>query len=277
MLSFFRRGGQNTPTIAEPAQLPPPSARREKEQRWLASISSKDKPASPHTFSSAQAQAQTQAPLTLPAATTRGLSATSSSVSLRSTGTTKSRRSFFGRASRTKSSPQLAGLAQDGIDSSPRSRLPPPLPSSSTPTLLSHRTTRVSNVPHVPPSTPASAPSSAPSPTTASLASRLQELAVSHSDGLLNDEEYRALRTGLFERYASGGGEGPVSLSQGTEEVPRLHRQQGQSFLFLPQPFPIPALLPLSLCERKADGGRKRARAASWELTPRFPTSQVPP
>ncbi|KAJ3556499.1 hypothetical protein NP233_g11963 [Leucocoprinus birnbaumii] len=38
---------------------------------------------------------------------------------------------------------------------------------------------------------------------TTTLAQRLNELAVAHADGLLNDDEYRILRQNLFERFAS--------------------------------------------------------------------------
>ena len=54
----------------------------------------------------------------------------------------------------------------------------------------------------------------------ASLANKLQELAMAHGDGLLDEEEYRELRKALFEKSATAGAlpEQSIGLGIGNEE-----------------------------------------------------------
>ncbi|KAG7088599.1 hypothetical protein E1B28_012573 [Marasmius oreades] len=63
----------------------------------------------------------------------------------------------------------------------------------------SHNSTAYSTIS----STSSSSPRKLPDSVTTTLAQRLNELAVANSEGLLNDDEYRALRQNLFERFAS--------------------------------------------------------------------------
>lgn len=53
------------------------------------------------------------------------------------------------------------------------------------------------------------AASTPPADDSRDLAVQLNELAISHADGLLTDEEYRMLRQGLFEQQMSSGASGP--------------------------------------------------------------------
>ncbi|KZT56352.1 hypothetical protein CALCODRAFT_319632 [Calocera cornea HHB12733] len=62
-----------------------------------------------------------------------------------------------------------------------------------------------------PPARPA--PPAAADPVTRTLASRLNELATSHADGLISDDAYRILRQEIFERYGSASQAGPSRLS----------------------------------------------------------------
>lgn len=71
------------------------------------------------------------------------------------------------------------------------------------------------------PTVPTLAP---PIPQSNELASRLSELAISYSDGLVDEEEYRLLRTEVFVRFTRGevGVETMGALSEGSEQVPKL-------------------------------------------------------
>ncbi|KAL8276273.1 hypothetical protein RQP46_011347 [Phenoliferia psychrophenolica] len=178
----------------------------------------------------------------------------SSSASLRSTGTGKSRRSFWGGKARASAvvAPTFVSPSS-GVEGAPRrhadAQYSPSLlasPKSNHSTSTANANVRDSRVPPTSSfiATTPSRPSRAPAlptivpsptghdPTTKSLATRLQELATSNADGLLDDNEYRMLRGQLFLKYASGSGDEVLALSEGAESVPRLgdDASRAQSF-----------------------------------------------
>lgn len=246
MLSFFRRGPP--PAIHEP--LPPPpsrAARIEKEKRWYDSISGKGGKAEVDKGRAVDKEREKEA------ARERKLKTKTSSSSLRSSATRKS--SFFSNPLLGKSSPHLLPSSSPdpalhlGVNGAPRS-----IASSTgrgSAFFRSRKTTTDDSTGLILPSPRAAYAASAPPPRTKKdssftttpplpsqlptpqtdvstqyLATRLQELAVANSDGLLDDEEYRMLRTQLFERYAKVGpgasGTGEM-LGEGNEEVPILN------------------------------------------------------
>ncbi|KAF8630910.1 hypothetical protein AX17_005268 [Amanita inopinata Kibby_2008] len=88
---------------------------------------------------------------------------------------------------------------------------PPPAPKS--PTTATRQREREKEKSQSMPSTPAATPRKAAGSVTATLAQKLNELALANSEGLLNDDEYRLLRQNLFERFsttASVPSESPV-------------------------------------------------------------------
>ncbi|KZP01350.1 hypothetical protein CALVIDRAFT_532965 [Calocera viscosa TUFC12733] len=80
-----------------------------------------------------------------------------------------------------------------------------------------------------------SAPPVAADPVTRTLASRLNELATSHADGLISENEYRILRQDIFERYGSGSQAGPSRLS-GSQRTARDSQVYARS--------PLPSFTP---------------------------------
>ncbi|KAM0753613.1 hypothetical protein T439DRAFT_322508 [Meredithblackwellia eburnea MCA 4105] len=246
MLSFFSRRGssqqqqkQTTPVIREPP--PPSSARREKEEKWLASISNNgsstrkhQQPITTATFNggntnlvaSSSAASSSAFASNGDAVTTRSLRPASSAVSLRSVGTTHSKRklSIF---SSSKSKPSSSPNANDDKDqphtsTSPRTRQASsnsaPAGSSSfpSPSLASFSQPPPPPVPKL-------------DPATKTLAERLQELSVAHGEGLLDDEEYRLMRTQVFQQMStnfttaspsSSSHNGPTSLVTTASQLP---------------------------------------------------------
>ncbi|KAK4703198.1 hypothetical protein P7C70_g3023, partial [Phenoliferia sp. Uapishka_3] len=245
MLSFFKQ--RPNPTIKEPAFAPPASSRREKEQRWLASIGRAGTGADARSAgrSGGMSEAGTSDTVRLGLGVSDGsreLKSVGSSASLKSTGTSKSRRSFWGgkdRATAQAPIPTFDGLT-NGFDP-PRQSSPFP----TTPPKFSLSPSRSDAERNLSPPRNAAQPSShlslsgrqsdgqqatvsvkhtatRPDPNTKSLASRLQELSNSNADGLLGDDEYRMLRTQLFEVYASASIQDTVDPGQVTEGFPRL-------------------------------------------------------
>lgn len=219
MLSFFRRTPSAAPDSSNRDPKPPPSPgkRQQKEKAWLHSISSK----SSRSGSSAQpASTRNTAPRRSDKAASNvaqqgfkpapSLRPQPSSASLKSSAT---RRSFFGI--KGKSSTEPAAEDQDR-------RRPTSTYAASAPSHLGASRSH-SPPPPLPPSLP---PPTTTDTTTKSLATRLQELSIANADGLLDDEEYRMLRTRLFETYATGAAGGDQEnkslLVEGREAVPRL-------------------------------------------------------
>ncbi|GAA5865553.1 hypothetical protein JCM1840_001440 [Sporobolomyces johnsonii] len=211
MLNFFRRPAP--PSILEPPPPPPSAAARfEKEKRWIATISKKnastDGRAGRRREGSANSGGGAGAGLG-PDGARAGDSIRSSSASLRS------KKSFFRGPAHAKDRSEPAHATQP-YPSASAPASPPPL-SASTSSLPAPS---LSPAPvHPPPPTPAT-----PDPTK-SLAIRLQELAVAHADGLLDDDEYRMLRQQLFESHvkaAKGEEQGIAKLGEGSLAVPRL-------------------------------------------------------
>ncbi|GAA5896272.1 hypothetical protein JCM5296_002932 [Sporobolomyces johnsonii] len=211
MLNFFRRPAP--PSILEPPPPPPSAAARfEKEKRWIATISKKnastDGRAGRRREGSANSGGGAGAGLG-PDGARAGDSIRSSSASLRS------KKSFFRGPAHAKdrSEPAHATHAHPSA-----SALASPAPLSASTSSLPAPSLSPAPV-HPPPSTPAT-----PDPTK-SLAIRLQELAVAHADGLLDDDEYRMLRQQLFESHvkaAKGEEQGIAKLGEGSLAVPRL-------------------------------------------------------
>lgn len=255
LLAFFKRPPP-PPTFVETPPPPTSSSRREKEKKWLASVSPKvgsnAAAAKAPTGSSAREEGRARVDgerqlgqsMGQPQGADKALRPMSSSASLRSTGTGKSRRSFWGGKARASAvvAPTFVSPSS-GVEGAPRrhadAQYSPSLlasPKSTHSTSTANANVRDSRVPPTSsfiattPSRPSRAPglpTIVPSPTghdptTKSLATRLQELATSNADGLLDDNEYRMLRGQLFLKYASGSGDDVLALSQGVESVPRL-------------------------------------------------------
>ncbi len=200
MLSFFRKASSSSSSSTE--RTPPPSAqaRRDKEQRWFSSL----KPSTPS--SSSQNAAHPTFSTTKTAPPSSGDSLHHSPRSLR---VNEGRNAGSGASLRTRGSRlfQLGGSTQNQPERYKHASEPSSIPtgyaaSAPNPNARGGRTSPP------PPLLNNSVPSPAPTsittdPNTKSLATRLQELSTSHADGLLDDEEYRLLRTELFERYAA--------------------------------------------------------------------------
>ncbi|GAA6020587.1 hypothetical protein JCM10207_008677 [Rhodosporidiobolus poonsookiae] len=223
MFSRLRRSN-NTPAAPPPIinEPPPPAAsRREKERSWLASIARRDGKKDRgigHTVPPARRGSANGADDSAPTATekledgaagTRGAPSIRSRRSFRIGGGKGKDRTHDGATSRaaqaksvTSSGPPQENDCRQSVDRRRPSSSAPPATSSSA--YLS--------------------PSPAPAPTQ-NLAQRLQELAVANADGLLDEDEYRMLRTQLFESLATSGDRevsGSSVLAEGSLAVPRL-------------------------------------------------------
>ncbi|GJN94334.1 hypothetical protein Rhopal_007408-T1 [Rhodotorula paludigena] len=181
MLSRFRRPAP--PAIHEPPEPPPPvAARKAKESRWLASIgrsSSTQAPSQARYAGTGSAGGVGESPTGLRAGTGHADERTPSIRSARSF------RVPFGRSRGRRTSAAGDGGAPNGLP--PRDERCESLdaarrPSSSAPPAIAAQPLQRED------STP-----------TVSLAQRLQELAVANADGLLDEDEYRILRTQLFQ------------------------------------------------------------------------------
>ncbi|BGP20209.1 hypothetical protein JCM10213_005936 [Rhodosporidiobolus nylandii] len=196
------------PAIHEPP--PPAKARREKESRWLASIAS----SSPKKGSSRD----------------HGSGAADRPAGYSAKGKERAREEDVERE-REAVYAQGPGNGRAGSTRSRRSFLPSSLRSGrerAPPSSSSSSAAPPSSL-H-PLSPPAQAPGPAPPPpdSTLNLAQRLQELAVAHADGLLDEEEYRVLRGAAFESTVApaerAGGRGAAEVvSEGGLAVPRLN------------------------------------------------------
>ncbi|ORY81215.1 hypothetical protein BCR35DRAFT_86668 [Leucosporidium creatinivorum] len=224
MLAFFRR----TPSAAPDSNSnrdarPPPSPgkRQQKEKAWLSSISAKSSSSASSTTPPASTRNTTsrRGDKATPNVAQQGLKPAPSlrpqpsSTSLKSSAT---RRSFFSNPLKGKAPAESA--TEDHERRRPPSTYAASAPSRSGGVPRSH-----SPPPPLPPSLP---PPTTTDTTTKSLATRLQELSIANADGLLDDEEYRMLRTRLFETYAAGAAGGDQEnkslLVEGKEAVPRL-------------------------------------------------------
>ncbi|GAA5965937.1 hypothetical protein JCM21900_005703 [Sporobolomyces salmonicolor] len=211
MLNFFRRPAP--PSILEPPAPPPSAAARfEKEKRWIATISKKNASADGRVGRGREGSANSGGGAgggLGPDGVGAGDSIRSSSASLRN------KKSFFRGSAHAKDRSEPAHTAHS-------------LPSASTLASSPPLSAGTSYLP-APSQSPAPAPSPPPSPATPdptkSLAIRLQELAVAHADGLLDEDEYRMLRQQLFESHvkaAKGEEQGIAKLGEGSVAVPRL-------------------------------------------------------
>lgn len=195
---------QPVPVIREPLELPSPQSRRQKEQAWFSSIRSKTKLGhSGHQHSCEPTCQGKTSPLVRGKSSGSALATSNpaevhkdihkSSASVRST---SSKRSFLG-LKRQKSSNSIRKLNSDDTLSASYAFVPkeeaPPVPSKDLHTLPSTFQVKSNG--------------------SRSLPARLQELSVAHTDGLLDDEEYRMLRTALLEKYAAQGHEDLQSSS----------------------------------------------------------------
>ncbi|GAA5982870.1 hypothetical protein JCM11641_002611 [Rhodosporidiobolus odoratus] len=208
------------PQLIEPP--PPSSARREKESKWLASISKRTQgkergiglvvPPSPGTNSSPSRKGKERA---WDLGEDAGVAGLGEEKGKKGTPSVRSRRSGIFRNGAG------GGGGGGGGPRKGRDREKSSPPSLSSPPTLSPL--------------PAAPPPLAPNPRqteTANLAQRLQELAVAHADGLLDEEEYRVLRGEVFAssltagtagKIVNGPGESaPAVLGMGGLEVPRL-------------------------------------------------------
>lgn len=217
MVSFFRNK-QSSSTQPDKQRLSPPRA--DKDNRWFNTSSAKQpKPQHPPipTFNLPQPSAHHTASLHESPSARRVKEGGASGASLRN----RSSRFFHKGLTvnevpppnpstehityQQSSSPYIAPAAaprSPGEHSSP----PPPAPHTSTPNVANDSGT---------------------DSTTKSLATRLQELAISHADGLLDEEEYRLLRTELFQRYAAKAAE--PSLPVETPSLSTLSTPRGTS------------------------------------------------
>lgn len=218
MLSFFRR----TPQASEAAPPPSKQARERKESAWLQSISSKstkESSAGTTTLSSSNTprKGSGTAPHLAHAAlkpATASLRPQASSASLKCSAT---RHSFF-------RNPLRGREGREGATAQQEEERPGSSYAASAPAQHLHHPPRHHSPP--PPLPKPAPPASHTDTSTKSLATRLQELSVANADGLLDDEEYRLLRTRLFETFATGAGGGDQEskslLVEGREAVPRL-------------------------------------------------------
>lgn len=218
MLSRFRRPAP--PAIHEPPEPPPPAAaRKAKESRWLASIgrsSAAQAPSQARSANTGSAGGVGESPTELRAGAGHD---DKHAPSIRSA---RSFRIPFGRSKGRGPSGPGDGVAPNGLplrderrESLDAARRPS---SSAPPALAAHLPQREETTP------------------TVSLAQRLQELAVANADGLLDEDEYRILRTQLF--HESNGAataaaaeienNGLTRLGEGNLAVPRLAELTGQ-------------------------------------------------
>jgi len=202
MLSFFRRGSTSSSPSTERAAPPSAQQRRDKEQRWFNNL--KPTSNSNSTQTTPQRNATNHKPA--PARSGDSLHYSPGPVGAAEAWNPPSGASLKSRGSRLF---QLGSSPQNQPDRYKHSSEPNILPtkpaayaaSAPNPNARGGRTSPPPPLPHQtnePPPPPPTTDSN-----TKSLATRLQELATSHSDGLLDDEEYRLLRTELFDRYAA--------------------------------------------------------------------------
>lgn len=215
-MNFFRRPAP--PKIKESASDPPPaSARQEKERNWLSTVSRRREASNSDRDTPRRREISEKSS----EGGDRGgkskgvgngwLGTQSNEGEPRSSqASVRSKKSFF----RTKATPRSETIRSNpSTSSSPASTTTPVFSPSFSPTLTA-------STEHEPSPT---------SSATATLASRLQELAVANADGLLDDSEYRILRQQLFANHTKGG-DGKkqvevnvVKLSEGSLAVPRLN------------------------------------------------------
>ena len=211
-LLSWRNKGKPAPLQEPTISLPPPSkqARMQKESAWLSSIasrrsnpsetytlpSSRRRPAAPvvETFRSGTPPAAFADPNLLSPTISHAHSQPDDAASIASKGSKAKKRSRFA-LKRQKSEGSIKSRAPSLLDENGNVASnyafvvasPPPTTSERLVTGSSGATTNRRQQPAH----------------TQTLAARLQELSVANEDGLLDDEEYRALREVLFERFAA--------------------------------------------------------------------------